>query len=501
MKCKAMILLCVVLLLGACKINKPSLPVWDVDLKIPLINEHYYVSDLVDSVHIVVDGDDLVYLTTEGDLETNVLEPVALHPNISETSLPVLSGFNAVQTIAFGESQDSATLSYGEVASGEIKIRVGNIHPDAGNWLVELDVLTISDAQGNPLHLEYTKASSWQSIDLRSYRFGILDNDVPIHQLDVQFTSSSALPEGSTLAEVSFEISQPIEFHLFQGRFSNYEILATDSASNLDIEYPHHLDEAITLSDAYVDIAVSNQMSFSCEFEGFFKATRGDTEIIIPILDDNGNKYRIEAATVDNPTHLRFRNRIAELIQIMPDYIEVVDVKFTIDSASGFGTIRDTDVICAHYVVLAPFRFLLNDSSIIMDEPTRISISAENQERIRKNVLDAAFSLKALNNIPVGATAFAYFANNENIDINDPMTYSFIKQVTLGSSLTHPDWQELELLNLSQSELDLFSAPEVYLRWVFHFEESSDLVEIYAGPNDFIWIKGQILASLRVKDL
>lgn len=501
MNYKLMILLSILLILGACQIEKPSLPIWDVDLKVPLINEHYYVSGLVDSVHLVVDGDELLYLTAEGDVETQPLPPVAVHPNISENSLPVLSGANMVQAMPFNDSQANAELSYGEISSGEIKIQVANVHPNAGAWTLQLEIPAITDSQGNPLRLNYTQPTPWQSIDLSSYFLGVLDSGVRIDHLDVHITSSSALPNGSLLAEIGFQSLTPISFHVFQGYLNHYEALAEDSVSNIEIEYPLDLSDAITLHEAYIDMAVSNQMGFSCEFEGWFKATRGNTVVTIPIVDNNGNNYRIPAANVGNPTLLRFSNRISELIQIMPEHIEIVGAKFIIDSRSSYGTLRDTDAIFAHYTVLVPFRFTLHGKPIVIDTPTKISISKENRQRISQNVLEADLSLKMLNTLPIAATAYAYFANHDSLNVNDPATYSFVKQMSLGSSETHPDWQEEVHLRMNQAELDLFGAPDVYLKWVFHFEASTEMVEVYARPSDFIWIKGQILAKLRVEDL
>lgn len=501
MKYRITILLGILLLLGACKIEKPSLPVWDILLKVPLINEHYYVSELLDNIHFVVDENELLHLTTQGEIETRGLDMVTVYPDIVASDLPISSGINVLHTFAFEDMQGNAALSYGEVASGEIKIRIDNIHPDAGEWRLGLDIPTIIDAQGHALHLEFTSATAWQSIDLSSLHFGVLDSEEPVNELDLQLSSSSALPDGSALAQISLEINRPITFRIFQGRLDFYEVFAIDSASSLDIEYPLHLEEAITLTDAFIEIEVSNQIAFSCEFVGWLKATRGDTVFIIPIVDDDGNNYRIEASSVDNPTHLIFRNRISEFVQIMPDHVEVIDVKFIIDSASGFGTVRNTDIIHGHYTVLAPFRFYLHDSPISIDNPTKISISEENRQQISDNVLEACFSLKVLNTIPIGATAIAYFSLSEAIDPEDPATYSFVKQMALGSAQSHPGWQDLEPLSLSKAELDIFSAPDVFLKWVFHFEESDGLVEVHAGLEDFIWLKGQILASLRVDDL
>lgn len=501
MNYKLLILFAILLILGACEIEKPSLPIWDVDLKVPLINEHYYVSGLVDSMHLVVDDNNLLYLTTQGEAETQTLPPVEVQPTISANDLPVLSNIDMVQAIPFDDSQDNAALTYGEIASGEIKIQVANVHPDAGDWILELRILSITDPQGIPLQLSYTEPTPWQTIDLSSHHIGVLDSEETIDNLDVEITSSSALPDGSPLAEISLQSTTPITFHLFQGRLNHYEAHTGTSTSNIDIEYPLDLDEAITLHDAYIEIMVSNQIGFNCEFVGWFEATRGDMVVTIPIVDDNGNNFRVDASTVDNPALLTFSNRLSELMQIMPDHIEIVGGKFVIDSSSGYGSLRDTDIISAQYSVLAPFRFTLHDKPITINSPTKISISKENRQRISQNVLEAALSLQVLNTIPIGATAYAYFADHDSINVQDPTTYSFVKQMSLDSAQTNPDWQELESLSLNQAELDIFSAPDVYLKWVFHFEESTGLVEVHAGPDDFIWLKGQILAKLRVEDI
>ena len=501
MKYKLMILLGILLLLAACEIKKPSLPVWDVDLSVPLINEHYYVSDLLENEHFTVDGDSLLYLTTQGGTQTNVLDVVEVEPNINLNNLPVLSGANTTQTIPFNYGPSNVNPSFGVIESGVLKIRIDNVAPAAGTWHLEITIPTLTDAGGAPLRLFYTTAKAWHSIDLHGYGVGVRNSPDPLENLDIQITSSSALPNGAALAAISFQMNGPLSFSMFQGYFDHYEALAANSASDIAIDYPLHLDDAITLQDAFIEIAVSNQIDFSCEFTGWFRATRGNTVITIPILDDEGTNFRIGAGTVDHPTLLTFTNRISELMQIMPERIEIVDVKFIIDTASGYGTLHNTDYIYAHYTVLSPFRFTLHNKSIIVEKPTKISISAENQERISKNVLEAVFKVKALNTVPLGARAYAYFADHEAIDIADPTTYSFVKQVALGSSLTHPDWQDLELLDLNRAELDLFTAPKVYLKWVFHFDESTDLVEVHAGLRDFIWIKGQILASVRVEDL
>jgi hypothetical protein len=501
MKCNITILLGILLLLSACQIEKPSLPIWDVDLQIPLINERYYVSDLADSVHLIVGDNDLLYLTAEGDMDTPALGQITVHPNVSENDVPLYSGIEVEQTLPFTDDQNPVGLTYGLVATGQIRIRISDVHPDAGEWNINLSIPDITSMDGLPLQLNYTQPTGWQVISLIGYQFGILDNDTLLDELTVVLSTASELPPGETLAALSIEMNTPLSFSVFQGYLNNYEIPAHGTASAIDIEYPNNVDDTITLHDASIQIQVYNEMGFSCEFVGMFQATREDSVVTIPIVDGNGNNYRIAAATDTDATTLEFDSRITELMQIMPDSIEIIESKFIIDTASGYGTIRETDIIATHYTVFVPFRFTLHDHPITIKSPTRISISEENRDRIQNNIQEAGLGLQFLNTIPIGATALAYFADHEEINPDDPDTYSYVKQMTIGSSQSSPDWQELEPLSLNRTELDLFTAEEIFLKWVFYFEESDGLVEIHAGPEDYIWIKGQILATLRVEDM
>lgn len=491
----------ILILLSACQIEKPSLPIWDVDLQIPLINEKYFVSDLADSLNISIAEDDLLYLTANGELDTPPLGQITIDPNISISNIPVLSGLQVSDAVDFLDTGGIAELSYGEVASGSMRVMISDVHPDADDWTITLTLDDITTAGGSPLQLSYSQATPWQTVDLSGHHFGVLDSGEIMENIRVNFSASSELPDGAILADLSIDISNPISFSVFQGVLNNYEIPAQGSASSIDIEYPNNVDQALTLHDALIRIQVFNQSGFSCEFVGWFKGISEDNEVIIPIVDHNGNNYQIAPATQTDATTLEFSNQLTELMQMMPETIEIIDSKFIISTASGIGTIRETDTINALYTAYIPFRFTLHDYPISIKSPTKISISAENRDRIRENVREAGLELDFLNTIPIGATAFAYFADHIEIDPEDPESYSYVKQMSIGSSQLYQDWQDLEPLSLNRAELDLFSSEEVYLKWVFHFDESDGPIEIHAGIDDYLWIKGQIQATLRVEDL
>lgn len=490
----------ILFLLSACQIEKPSLPVWDVDLQIPLINEKYFVSDLADSLNIAIGEDDLLYLTASGELDTPPLGQITLDPNINISNIPVLSGLQVTDSVDFLDLGGIAELSYGEVASGAIRVMIADVHPEAEDWVITLTLEDITTSSGTPLQLSYSQATPWQTVDLSGYQFGVLNSGEILENLRVSFSASSGLPDGAILADLSIDISNPIHFSLFQGILNNYEIPAQGPASSIDIEYPNNVNQALTLHDALIRIQVFNESGFSCEFVGSFKGISEDTEVIIPIVDLNGENFQIAPVTEANSTTLEFSNQITELMQIMPETIEIIDAKFIISTGSGIGSIRETDTISALYTAYVPFRFTLHDNAISIKSPVKINISAENRERIRENVREASLDLDFLNTIPIGATAYAYFDVQEDIDPENPDTYSFVKQLSIGSSQVYQEWQEPEPLSLNRAELDLFASEVVYLKWVFHFDASAGPVEIYAGIDDYIWIKGEIMATLRVEE-
>jgi hypothetical protein len=498
MKAFIVLLIGILLLFSACEIHKPSLPVWDIELAIPLVNELYYVSDLVDSVNIIVGENDLVYLTGSGEVDTPDIGRVALSPNINESGIPIPSGVNQDIDLPFYDSADNALLTYGELASGSIRIRFNNVATET--QMLRVSIADITSSNGNPLTMTYDGSDEWQIIDLAGYHFGVYNSMQDLSSLDANLQTSSSLPDGTILGTMDIMLNDELEFSVFQGRLNHLEVGLNSSSASIDIDYPNDIDQAITLSDASLQLDVINYMGFHCEFEGFFEARRGEVVERIQIVDANGNNFQIAPADATGPgfSSLAFDNNISALMQIMPEHIEIVDAKFTVDSQSGYGTLRQEDRIRANYTVNAPFRFMLHEHTITVEEAVKINISQDNRDYISNDLLEAGLEMQALNRIPIGGWARAYFGDTPDIDTTDPETYLFSKQLELHSSETHPDWQDLERLTLSRSELELFTQAEIYLKWEFSFEESQSLVEVYAGSGDYIAVRSMLHGKVRI---
>lgn len=197
-------------------------------------------------------------------------------------------------------------------------------------------------------------------------------------------------------------------------------------------------------------------------------------------------------------TTLPFDTNISSLMQIMPEHIEIVNARFIVDTISGFGSMRQEDQIFAHYTVNAPFRFELHEHTIAMEEAVKIDISADNRDYIANDLQTAALELQVQNKLPIGGWARAYFGNSPDIDTLNPDTYLFSKELVLYSAETHPDWQSPSTIILDKGELDLFTNPNIYLKWEFSFEASNGLVQVNASSADFIHVKSMLYGTLRI---
>ncbi len=489
------------ILLTACEIKEPTLPVWFVDLNIPLINDRYYVHDLVDSVHVVVDDNDLLYLVTDGEMGTPEFPTVYINPTVALSDVPIVSGIEVQQDVPFLDSSDDLTLSYGQVAEGEMRVRFSNLDP--GVQSISLTIHDIYIPSGAPLIVDSDGSEDWQVIDLAGYHFGVYDSGQELDELSISLTSQSTQPDGSIIGEMSAQLNTPISFSVFQGELGNYEIAANESVSGIEIDYPHGVEEAIQLQEAFVQIDIFNDIGFSCEFSGFMKGTRGDIVEIRPIVDQNGNNFRIRAGSSDAPAHeiINLHDNISQLMQIMPESVEIVDAKFVIDTASGFGTIRNTDAIHGEYRVSVPFHFVINEHTIEVVETQEIQISPDNQDLIRNNLLEADLVLEMQNKIPVGGVARAYFGSTAEIDPDDPLTYGFVKEMSMESSEINEDWQSPVALQLSKSELALFTEPSVFLKLTFSLNATQYPIQIHASDLDYIALKSLIHGKIKVEEI
>lgn len=499
MKYYGSLLIAFFILLGACDIKKPTLPGWDVNLALPLINQRFYASDLVDSTNIVIDSTNVLTLQHIGENTTPHLNNVPFAPGADLDSVPV-PGTGFTGYFPFVDSNNQVEVSYAQFASGILRHRFLSVNSDVQE--LHLVLHNFYNASGEELTLTYHGESGWVNTSLAGFHMGTLDSQQLITEIPFSLEVVPVLPATTIAAIFSFQANTPLEFSNFQGLLNDYALSLSESNSNVEINYPFGINEAVTLQQAILTLEIENQIGFSAEFSGKFRATndQGETRTI-DIVDENGDNYHtVPALSTSSPgiSYLQFTTNISQLLQIMPTSIEIIDGVFTISTGQTIGSAHSTDIIKVNYRVSAPFNFILHEHEIVVKEESVINVSEDNQARIRNNAQSAELELKIQNTLPVGARATLYLSSSPNIDTTNPASYDFIEQAAIYSSVTSPGWQTLAF-SLPKAELDVFAHSHVYLRFSFSFEASGEPVIIHATTSDFIHVKGMMNARIRIE--
>lgn len=500
MKRSILFMLVMLVLIGACEIKEFALPKWDIDLKIPLIYQRFYVSDLADEVNIFID-DDVLTLVATGMMDTPEIGTVSLIPSFSQHNLPVLSGVVFDKDLPFINPDLEMMLHYGRVESGNLKYRFDVSEPSAE---ILIEFYNIKNDFGENLKIVSDAGNGWQNINLAGYHFGDESTGEQLKNIHVSVSSTSSLPQGMPIATFGIELTDPLYFSEFHGVLNDYEISLNESTSALEIEYPENINEAIILQEAALIIDVENQLGFSCEFEGEFVAIGANSQKTIQIKDNQGQNFVIEPASADSPsiTRLYVENGLNEILQVMPTQILLDKAKFTISTQQGSGKLKSTNMLKVDYNISAPFKFILQDMPITIGEPVRIEISEDNQEIFTERVIEAEMTFHIMNRLPLGGSAKVFLSVSEDIDPEDSNTYDFEKSVTLLSHQASDGEQQDITLKLDKEELRIFSNKEVFLKWKFSFEGTGgEAITIHAGDMDYIELRCMVSAKVLIGEI
>ncbi len=489
------------ILLSACEVKKPTMPSWTVDLNIPLINDMFYVSDLVDSVNVVTDEHEVLTFVSNGEANTNQFGNLSYSPMVDEEGIPIL-GSELNFTVPFEDSAGKVSVAYAEIAEGIFQSRFRNLNPD-----VQQISLTFYDLYGeNNQNLVITanpdNFGNWITTDLEGLHWGEANATQVIDELHISLQVSPELPAGVQAAIFDFKAMDAIEFGEFRGTLQDYPIGLEDTGSIVNIEYPYNLNHAITLQNAMLQITLTNYIGFGSVFSGQLEAINDEGEIyILDILDENGNNFQIEPSSETEPVtvDIPFQHNINELLQIMPTSIRIINGSFVINSGDNIGHLRPTDYMHLDYLINAPLIITLHNYDIVIKEEQEFNIPEDNRERIQKNAVSVALNLDIQNKLPIGAAAKLFFSNTPDIDTQNPASYAFMKIAEIKSVNEDAGFQNVDL-TLNEDELNVFTAEQVYMRFAFSFNETGTPVTINASTADYIHLKGMVHATVLIEE-
>jgi hypothetical protein len=499
---------CLVLLLAGCDLSEPSIPGWDVDLSIPLMSERYLISELADSVNIIIDEDNVLTMTAGGSAATPPFGDVNFTPEIELDSIPLFSGMDLEIKMPLHDPAETVFLSYGQFEEGTLNYAF-NVD-DQSDPVITITIPDITTPSGDPCVINYDGAGGWQGYNLAGSTIGSQGSDTVLDSLRANLVISSSQPPGTNLGQISFRINNQLGFDMFEGYLYDYERALEGTISTIDIDYPLDLDQAVQLIQAKVQLAVVNETGFAAEFHGEIRALNHGTgeERVVPVIDDAGDFFAVQPANPDGPvtTEFEFINRVSELLQIMPDEVQIMNSYLLIngghDGTPGF--VDEYDILSCDYQFYAPFQFILDDHVFEINEPVEVEISSDNQSTIEDILHEARLALEVVNRIPVGASARIYVSTNEDIDTSDPGSYDFSREFRLYSSEYSgdnigPEGQQHTFLSLNNEELDIFTNPLVYLHLNFSLDSTDGPVTIHASAEDYIQIKAMLSANIEIE--
>jgi hypothetical protein len=486
------------------------MPEWDLTLRVPLMNERYYASELVDSTDIFVDPNDVVYMRNVGQSETPELGTIAIQPNFPTQAIPILSGVEFSGSFSIVDPVNNYQLVYGLLENSVFQSRFSQMLSGVSSVLVTF--VELRNPDGSPFQISYSGNEEWQNTNLNFHYIGTSGSSAIIEDIHYTILTISNHATNTVVGQFELAMDGDLAFSKFEGRLPNFRLDMEDTTSSLDIEYPYGLQEAIQLLEATINLTLTSYVGFETEFHGEFYAINyatGDTRIL-ELVDANFQYYMTAPAIGGQPgiTNIIFSNRVNELLQIMPDYVELRNSYFLIKSTTNMdiGSVRKADRIIGDYVINAPFHFTLVEDQntgytkrIIIKETVDLEISGENRNRIRDNALLADMAVSVINTLPVGVKAELYVGSEPNIDIDDPDTFSFVKSFNVISGTLAPGNQSIDL-SLTKAQIDVFDNPMVYLQWVFYFEASAESVTITASQADYIHVQSMLTARIHVQE-
>jgi len=526
------LLLLVLIFLAAC-IEKPEMPDWDINMYIPLMNEEYYVKDLVDSTNFVSIEDE-IFFTNEGTF-TGEIVPREMNINAKTSEwITVESGNSVSGVLPIDEDNvyDEVTGMY-----ETFQIRYGEVY----NWFLQIETdfslpvnkmtLTFQDVyneDGSQISLGYEIAGSEHTYisNLAGVNIGIKDN--PELLLELPFTITLETDkryekEEAGQVRVFFGGDNAdlghIYFSYFEGRMMNKTFSFTDFNQSINVQYPYNLDQTIQPQGVTLNLKLYNSLGFNVILRATLKAYNDDTGDSLQIIFDENYPETITATAApavgdSSITIMALTETMDEFIAVIPSHIKLTDARFiaspdvATDGFAKYGTHSRGD-----YTFMVPFKFKILQSTITPDKIFSSEISESNQQTITDYILSAILDLELRNRLPIGTGIDIYMSTSSDTTVifhpDDYPQYQSLYFTDVIDTIhiaaadnSFPDSSPVLSyiqLKIDEEDVDFFSNRNIYTALKFHLDESADSITI--KPEDYIGVKGFVTLKAHVQEV
>ncbi len=483
-----------------CTLKNPEMPTWDINVDLPLMNEYMYVSDLVDSVHFFQDENHDVYFSSNGNIDSFDLDSLEIKPS-SDVEIPLFSTITATGAMSLASmvTTNQVKVAYGRIQSGSLQIDPVGFDPQL-NWAkIRFDEFYINNEN---LVITIPNNSSHIDYPLAGITIGTIDNTTIIDSLHYTVTNSSSYTFPFHIGDINMSLHHILSFNSFKGKMDNYTLPVETSTTEIDIEYPMGIENAIQINDAKLLLTLDNEIGFDCKLYGklyAYNETTGDSAYI-DILDASGHPFVLQAAySVTSPRPSTFslgrENGLNQLTNIIPTRFTIKEASFVMNSVgTSFGFANVGQKVSGTYIEDVPFDFTLFSYMITPQRLDSLEITSENRDYIRKNVNSANLILRVKNQLPIGAGVAIYFSTSSDV-FQDSM---LVRRKTINSGGYDSAFQEINF-ELSHDEIQLFDNPMIYFRTRIYIKETDGPVTIHGSSSDYIQIRGRIQMNARVE--
>jgi hypothetical protein len=478
-----------VLLVG-CDLEKPSMPKWDINVDLPLINDYLYVSDLVDSVHFFQNGND-IYFSSHGNVNSFLLNNLELQPH-TEATIPLFADLieNGTMSLASIASTNQVKVAYGRVISGDLVVTSSNLSEGFQSAVIQFNELYTSNGQNLTIHV--TNEGTLH-VSLAGIYIGTITNTAIIENLHYSITNESSLAAGTPIGEIDLTLNQVIHFDNFIGLMNNFSLDVQNETTSITIDYPLGIENAMQITDASLQMNLLNEIGFDCELHGKLYAYNDNTGAVdsVSILDDNNQPFVLSAAVSEsNPTPSTFilHDGLHQLMSIIPTRFAVGNAYFVMrNSSESLGFAHIGQRVTGTYIEHVPFNFTLFDSEITPNRVDSLEITQENRNYIRNNAHNASLALKVKNQLPIGMGFEIDFSSSPSVFENPEL----IRSATINSGGYDSAYQEINM-DLTHDDLQVFDNPKIYYKTKIHFHPTDGPVVITGSSSDYIQVIGRI---------
>ncbi len=490
------------LFLFSCGITDFEMPSWDVELlSIPLMNEEFPAYDL-EGQNVIIENDSL-FAVVEDDLEEatpelskTILDSTPDVTVLSDTPVDIVFEIQSVNT------NTSFRIVDGEFESGQMDIHYTG---DVNNFTtLYINFNQLIDQTGQALNLALQPSdfnNNLYIIDLAGLSITDQNIDGEFWLIDIDVNAESNQTVGSNLGQVRLVLDDDIYFKSFTGFIDDVQTL--DSQTDVDIEYPANVENAVVLDVISIHFDVYNKIGFEFELTGDLVAYRDGLEIDRIILAElEGVEFVIQASSSQGQetiTSIDINNneRVNQMLRLMPDNIAFLNPTYRVsninDEEPGF--VSNQHTIRSEYNIRIPFKATFNDDYIIYpDKLYDIEISSDNQDMIDERVNEASLNLTVTNSFPIGGILDVYLASQPLEADAESLELAELKFTDYDISVTNED--QLYDITLSQEDLDIFLNDTIYMRTKVRFHNSNEVVTIL--PNDNLIVKGKLNLSVRI---